>query len=204
MGHAEEFLWGCYVSIPWRATEILSRVEFLTMYIISSAWRMISWADLASSRVGCDAHAGAHIQVQILFSTEHAVRKTSRNTACNHECGFFSSLRQQHDKFVATVAEGIVDQAQVRLDGVANLGEQLAADEMSVGIVHLLEVVEIEEEDAELVSETRRAVDLGFERLVEMTRVVESGAVVRDGQFLDAFHGARIIDGDGGVIGERL
>lgn len=38
-----------YVSRPYWATETLSRVVFLTVYIISSAWRMISWAFLASS-----------------------------------------------------------------------------------------------------------------------------------------------------------
>ena len=38
-----------YFSIPCWATAMLSRVEFLTIYIISSAWRMISWELLASS-----------------------------------------------------------------------------------------------------------------------------------------------------------
>ena len=38
-----------YCSMPCWATAMLSRVEFLTMYIISSAWRMISWALFASS-----------------------------------------------------------------------------------------------------------------------------------------------------------
>lgn len=38
-----------YFSTPICATAMLSRVEFLTMYIISSAWRMISCELLASS-----------------------------------------------------------------------------------------------------------------------------------------------------------
>ncbi len=38
-----------YFSIPCCATAILSRLEFFTIYIISSAWRMISWELLASS-----------------------------------------------------------------------------------------------------------------------------------------------------------
>src|ERR1051326_2110897 len=38
-----------YFSIPCWATAILSRLEFLTIYIISSAWRMISCELLASS-----------------------------------------------------------------------------------------------------------------------------------------------------------
>ena len=38
-----------HFSSPCCATAMLSRLEFLTMYIISSAWRMISWELLASS-----------------------------------------------------------------------------------------------------------------------------------------------------------
>jgi hypothetical protein len=38
-----------YRTIPCWATAMLSRVEFFTLYIISSAWRMISWVLLASS-----------------------------------------------------------------------------------------------------------------------------------------------------------
>ena len=38
-----------YLRIPCRAAAMLSRLEFFTMYIISSAWRMISCELLASS-----------------------------------------------------------------------------------------------------------------------------------------------------------
>jgi len=38
-----------YFNIPCCATAILSRLEFFTIYIISSAWRMISCELLASS-----------------------------------------------------------------------------------------------------------------------------------------------------------
>ena len=101
-------------------------------------------------------------------------------------------MRQQHHKFVATVAEGIVDQAQVCLDMKAEFREQFAADEMPVSIVDLLEMIEVDEDDAELIAEALRAVDLGFERLVKVTRVVEAGAVVGDGEFLNALDRARL------------
>src|SRR5579863_4869013 len=75
---------------------------------------------------------------------------------------------------------------------------------MAVRVIDRFEVIEIDEQNAELVSETRRAVNLGLKRLVEMARVVESSAVVGDGQFLDLLDPARILDGDGCVVAERL
>src|SRR5205823_206121 len=90
------------------------------------------------------------------------------------------------------------------LDHVTDFGEELRADQVAVGIVDTLEVVEIDKDDAEFMSETRRAVNLGFERLVEMPRVVEAGAIVGDGQFLDALDSARVIDGDSGVIAKCI
>ena len=113
-------------------------------------------------------------------------------------------LGKQDDELIATVAEGVVDEAQVALDGAADFGEQAAADEVSVVVIDQLEVVEIEEDDAELVAEAERAVDLGFDAVIEVARVVEAGAVVGDGEFLDLFDGAGVVDGDGGVVGHGL
>src|ERR1700722_11861335 len=75
---------------------------------------------------------------------------------------------------------------------------------MSVSVIDLFEVVEIDEQDRELVAVASRAVNLGFQSLVEMTGVIEPGAVIGDGKFLNLFHGARVFNGDGGVIANRL
>ena len=37
-----------------------------------------------------------------------------------------------------------------------------------------------------------------------MTRVVEAGAVICNGEFLNLLHCARVLDGDGGVVAERM
>ena len=42
---------------------------------------------------------------------------------------------------------------------------------MSLGVVDLLEVIEINKNHAEFVAESCRTVDLGFERLIKMARV---------------------------------
>ena len=75
---------------------------------------------------------------------------------------------------------------------------------MTVRVVHRLEVIQIDEQHTELVSESRRAVDLSLQCLIKMARVVEPGAVVRDGEFLNSLHPACILDGDGSVVAKRL
>ena len=60
----------------------------------------------------------------------------------------------------------------MRLDEVSNLRQQLRSHQMSVSVIHILEVVKINKDDAELVAEARRAVNLGLQRLIKMSRVV--------------------------------
>ena len=78
---------------------------------------------------------------------------------------------------------------------------------MSLGVIDLLEVIEVDEDHAEFITEPSRAVDLGFQRLREMPRVEQAGAIVRDGEFLNLLHGLRVFDGegidDGGAWPER-
>src|SRR5580765_6079956 len=71
-------------------------------------------------------------------------------------------------------------------------------------IVHLLEVVKIDEQYAELIAETRGTVNFRLERLVKMARVVQARAVVGDRQFLNLFDGARVLDRDGSVVAQGL
>src|SRR6185437_9474938 len=85
-----------------------------------------------------------------------------------------------------------------------DLVEQLAADQMPVRVVDLLEMVEVDEDDAELVIETMRTIDLRFERLVQMSCIVKAGAIVRNREFLDLFDGACVLDGDSRVVAERM
>ena len=73
---------------------------------------------------------------------------------------------------------------------------------MTVGVVDLLEVVEIDEDDGELVVVALRAVDFCIEDEAHVTGVVERGAIVLDGQFVDAFDVARIFERDGGEVGK--
>ena len=132
------------------------------------------------------------------------VRRMSRRRRATTREDLFAGLGQQDHEFIATVAEGVVDEAEAALDGGADFIEQAAADEVAVIVIDQLEAVEVEEEDAELVAEAVGAIDLGLDGAVEMARVVESGAVVGDGQFLDLLDGAGVVNGDGGIVGQGL
>src|SRR6476469_10826366 len=75
---------------------------------------------------------------------------------------------------------------------------------MSVSVIHLLEVVQIDEQNGELVAVACGTVDFGFQSLVKMPGIVEPGAIVRDGEFLNFFYRPGIFNGDGSVVANRL
>src|SRR5436190_7068221 len=75
---------------------------------------------------------------------------------------------------------------------------------MSVRVVDCFEVIEVNEQHAELITKTRRTIDLSLKRLIKMTRVIEASAVVGDSQFLNFFDGARVLDGNCRVVTQRL
>ena len=181
-----------------------SRVVFLTVYIISSAWRMRSWAFLASSGKLATPMRGADVEVDAFAEMELGGAQDVAQAAGDDVGGCLPVWGKQRDELIAAVAEGVVDEAEAVLDGAADFSEQAAADEVAVVVVDQLEAVEIEEEDAELVAEAGGAVDLGLDGVVEMARVVEAGAVVGDGEFLDLLDGAGVVDGDGGIVGQGL
>src|SRR6266568_7309562 len=154
--------------------------------------------------ISSQANGSANVQIQIFFLAKAAYPQILQQAPRHHQRRLFPGLGQQDDKFISAIAEGIVDQPQLRLDQISDLRQQLASNQVSVRVVHLLEVVKIDEEDGEFIVETRRAIDFRFQRLVKVARVVEASAIVRDGEFLDFLYRARVLDGDRGKVAQRL
>ena len=150
------------------------------------------------------SHAGAHAQVQILLAAEDPRPQRILQTFRHHHRLIFAGLRQQHHKLVATVAEGEINQPQLRFDQVPDFGQQPASHQMSMRVVDRLEVVEVDEDHAELVAEARRAVDLGFKGFVQMARIEQARAIVGDGQFLNLLDRPRILNRNRGIVAQRL
>ena len=73
---------------------------------------------------------------------------------------------------------------------------------MSVAVVHLLEVVEVGEDEGKRAAEALGAADLAGETLLEVTPVGEVGEAVRAGLTLDEAVKANVLECDGGLRAE--
>ena len=85
-----------------------------------------------------------------------------------------------------------------------HLGEHTAADQMPVFVVHLLEIVQVDKDQAELSLEAPRPFNLRLHLLVKVTHVEQSRAFVGDGQLLNTLHRARILNGDRRVVAQHM
>src|SRR2546422_9353716 len=110
------------------------------------------------------------------------------------------SLGEKDHELVASVTEGVVDHAEVALDNVANHPEQSRADEVAVGVVHLLEVIEIDEDHGKLIPVAGGPVDFSIEHEVQMAGVIERSAIVRNRQLVDPLDVTRVLEGDRRVV----
>jgi hypothetical protein len=86
------------------------------------------------------------------------------------------------------------------LHHLTDFGEQLGADQVAVRVVDGLEMIEVDEHERKFVAVALRAVDLRLQNEIQVPRVVQAGAIVGDGELVDALHVARVFQGDGGEI----
>src|SRR5438045_2087115 len=85
-------------------------------------------------------HAGADIQRDI-FDIECSAPHDVAQTSGHDHGGIFVGLGKQNDKFIAAITKGVINQTKVRFDLEANFSEQLAPNQVSIGIVDLLKVI---------------------------------------------------------------
>src|SRR6202030_4708445 len=75
---------------------------------------------------------------------------------------------------------------------------------MPVSIIHILEMIEVDEDQRELECIAMRAVNFGVEHEIQVAGVVQRGAVVCDRQLVNPLHMPRVFDGDGRIVCERF
>ena len=85
-------------------------------------------------------------------------------------------------------------------DDVGRLDEGAAAEQVAVGVVDLLEAVQVDEEQRQRPAAAHRALGFLAKRVVQVPRVVELGQVVGDRQRLGASDAERVRQ----RIGRRL
>ena len=87
---------------------------------------------------------------------------------------------------------------------VADLAQDLAAGEVAVPVVDVLEVVEVEEDDAAVAAVARDPGELLRQAQVQVALVVEAGQAVALGDLVRAPRVEQVLDRDRGVVGEDL
>jgi len=150
------------------------------------------------------ANAGADGDFQAIFGAVGGGHQEPQQGVGELESLSGRRAGQNHNKLVAAVAEAPVLLAHQMLKTMAYQRQQFAADQMSVGIVDQLEVVQIDEGQAEGLALLEAVGQLPAQHAVEMAYVVEAGGVVGDGELLDAGHVAGVLNGDGGMVGENV
>src|SRR5271166_6142642 len=152
-------------------------------------------ARIGGIRGDADARGDIHVDSSVLQPNSFAnqLMQAARDT----EGIFLRRLRQQHNEFVAAIPEGEVDQAALVFDGLADFAEQLRAHQVAVRIVNVLEMIEVDEDQGKLERIAMRAVDFRVEHEIQMTRVVERGAIVRNRELVNPLDVPGILDGDG-------
>src|ERR1700730_6137136 len=75
---------------------------------------------------------------------------------------------------------------------------------MAVRVVHLLEMIEIDEHQRELIIVALRTVNLRLEDEAHVPGVVQTSAIVGDGQLVNSFHMPGIFECDGSKVGKSF
>src|ERR1700722_16236943 len=120
------------------------------------------------------------------------------------KCVFLGRLREQNDKFVSAIAECKVDQPALILHCLADLGEQLGTSQVAVGIVDVLEMVEVDKNQRKLKRVPMRTIYFGVQHEIQMPGVVQRGAIVGNGEFVNSLNVTRVFYGDRGVVRQRF
>src|SRR6185503_294782 len=103
-------------------------------------------------RIRSESHRSPHIEIQSFFFAETASAQAIPQSMRDNQRLVFSGLWEQNYKLVPAVAERKIDQSKLRFDQISDLCQQFAADKVPMGIVHALEVIEIDEQNRKFIS----------------------------------------------------
>jgi len=155
-------------------------------------------------RIRGDTDAGGEVNVQPFGFQPRCFADHPMQPPRDHIRIFFRCLRQHNHELIATVAEREINPAASVLHHLPDFGKQFRPNQMAMRVVNALEVVEIDEHQGEFVPVTLRTVNFRFEDEVHVPRIIETGAVVGDGQLVDALDVPRIFKGDRSKIRQSL
>ena len=111
---------------------------------------------------------------------------------------------EDHGELLAAGAADDVARPHVAFEDVAEGDQDLVADRVAVDVVDALEVVDVEQDEADRGVVARGARQLGGEALVEVAAVEEAGQLVGAGLDGEQLAPARVVVGEGRERGEAL
>ena len=112
-------------------------------------------------------------------------------------------LREDHDELLAAVAGERVDLADLLLDPLRELAQDRVAAGVTVLVVDLLEVVEVEHEHRQRAVEPGGPLDLPGQAHRQVAEVPQARERVRGGQPLGLVVQVDVVDRDAGLVGQR-
>ena len=210
------------VDIAWRATiaaciggiehrePVLARLLGRVHRDVGVAQQVVGLVALLEA--GGDADAGRHLQV-LPVDRERDGERGDEARRDGHRGAELRLVEQQDRELVAAEAGGHVAGADARLDAVGDRGEQPVAGRVPEGVVDVLEVVEVEEQD-DRDPVGGRVLDRAVDLLGEQAAVGEAGQRVVVGlepellleprQLRQRLLQLAVLEGDGRLVGERL
>src|SRR5262249_8694036 len=127
-------------------------------------------------RILCDADTDRELWQFRVFG------KAMRNSIGNEARILQRRFWQDEGEFVATVSRRHIDFPAVDAQHVRHTAQSAAANDVPVGVVDLLQTIEIEQEDGKRTASPVMALDLRIEAVEEMTVVGETGERITDRQ----------------------
>ena len=116
-------------------------------------------------------------EVEVLDSFPESFRHDS--------CAGFVCMGQQRDELIAAIASEEVVHAQDSLKTGGDVLEHPIAGLVSEVVVDLLEVVDVDEDQAEMIAGALAAADFGGDLFLEEGVVVQAGETVADNELLE-------------------
>ena len=98
------------------------------------------------------------------------------------QCILLTGVRQHDREFLAAIAADMVGLAQALLEEQGQTLEDAVADGMAVGVVDLLEVIEVQHDEGQWLAAVVRPADLRFEQAQCVGVVVQACKTVADHQ----------------------
>jgi len=117
---------------------------------------------------------------------------------------FQPRFRQDDDDLIAAIPGSDIGGANGLPDRLPEHRQRFIPRLMTVPVVELLEIIDINERQRELPAVTLGPLELPVEQVIEATAVEQSGEAVGNCQLLDAGMGPRVLDGDRCKGGEDL